>query len=89
IGGSDQLGHLDIGAHYIKRTCDGKFAAVWLHGKLCCRRLKNIAQIWGNGLRRMRSLLSSLRSCTEIKDCALLNGVPEPSSRDQWKMFIL
>uniref|UniRef100_A0A7I5EBL1 Tyrosine--tRNA ligase n=1 Tax=Haemonchus contortus TaxID=6289 RepID=A0A7I5EBL1_HAECO len=27
IGGSDQLGHLDIGAHYIKRTCGGKFAA--------------------------------------------------------------
>ncbi|KAK6752937.1 hypothetical protein RB195_003998 [Necator americanus] len=27
IGGSDQLGHLDIGAHYIKRTCDEKFAA--------------------------------------------------------------
>nr|CDJ93895.1 Aminoacyl-tRNA synthetase and Proteasome component region PCI domain containing protein [Haemonchus contortus] len=27
IGGSDQLGHLDLGAHYIKRTCGGKFAA--------------------------------------------------------------
>ncbi|KAK6009768.1 tyrosine--tRNA ligase, partial [Ostertagia ostertagi] len=27
IGGSDQLGHLDIGAHYIKRTCEGTFAA--------------------------------------------------------------
>ncbi|KAE9416529.1 hypothetical protein Angca_008947, partial [Angiostrongylus cantonensis] len=27
IGGSDQLGHLDIGAHYIKRTCGGTFAA--------------------------------------------------------------
>ncbi|KAK6054785.1 tyrosine--tRNA ligase [Cooperia oncophora] len=27
IGGSDQLGHLDLGAHYIKRTCGGTFAA--------------------------------------------------------------
>ncbi|KJH49269.1 tyrosine--tRNA ligase [Dictyocaulus viviparus] len=27
IGGSDQLGHLNIGAHYIKRICGGKFAA--------------------------------------------------------------
>ncbi|KAK5986644.1 Tyrosine--tRNA ligase [Trichostrongylus colubriformis] len=27
IGGSDQLGHLNIGAHYIKRTCGEKFAA--------------------------------------------------------------
>ncbi|KHJ85404.1 tyrosine--tRNA ligase domain protein, partial [Oesophagostomum dentatum] len=27
IGGSDQLGHLDLGAHFIKRTCEGKFVA--------------------------------------------------------------
>ncbi|VDK84054.1 unnamed protein product, partial [Cylicostephanus goldi] len=27
IGGSDQLGHLDLGAHHIKRTCGGKFVA--------------------------------------------------------------